>query len=155
MIASAGYKDFSDFLKSGIDMEKNDGFTPLFVSVCSYDSPRDPDFSAKPLDIVEYLISKGADVNIGFYGISPLHLAVFTGNRQLCELLVSQGASVNAGDNNGSTPLHIAALRGNKDIALFLISSGADVNIKDNEGNTPEDRAVFSELKSFLDDGHE
>ena len=155
MVDSAGYKDFSDFLKSGMDMKKKDGFTPLFVAVCSYDSPREPAPSVKPLDIVEHFISKGADVNISFYGISPLHLAVFTGNRQLCELLLSNGASVNARDNNGSTPLHIAALRGNKDIALFLISSGADVNIKDNEGNTPEDRAVFSELKSFLDDGHE
>lgn len=77
-----------------------------------------------PEEIVKLLLSKGADVNKGFYGITPLHLAAFEGNTGFAEYLISQGADVNARDNNGSTPLHIAASNNDMNMAEFLLSKG-------------------------------
>ncbi|MDA8085716.1 MAG: ankyrin repeat domain-containing protein, partial [Nitrospiraceae bacterium] len=53
------------------------------------------------------------------------------------EVLIKQGADVNAKNNNGYTPLHRAAEFGHKDVAQTLIAHGADVNAKDNNGDTP------------------
>ena len=44
-------------------------------------------------DIVEYLVSHGANVNItNKYGETPLHIASENGNKNIVEYLVSHGA---------------------------------------------------------------
>jgi len=53
------------------------------------------------------------------------------------QLLLSQGADINAADADKSTPLHLACMRGLKESIYFLVSNGADINIKDADGNTP------------------
>lgn len=63
--------------------------------------------------------------------------AVSQGNREKIELLIAQGADVNARDGNGNTPLMLAARSGHSEIVQFLIARGADVHLKDNLGNTP------------------
>jgi len=95
-------------------------------------------FSQK--EVVELLISKGADVN---EGTSPLVLATMAAelnvkegqiNKDIAILLISKGADVNAKDKNSLTPLHWVK---NKEVAELLISKGADVNAKSNDGTTP------------------
>ena len=60
--------------------------------------------------------------------------------------LISQGADVNKGVNNGSTALHLAASSSNIDITKCLISQGAELN----RGNI-EDRTA---LHSAAQEGH-
>ena len=46
------------------------------------------------------------------YGDSPLHHAAWNGHKEIVELLIVNGADVNAKDNYKSTPLHFAAREG-------------------------------------------
>jgi ankyrin repeat protein len=83
----------------------------------------------------------------GDFGRTPLYKAAFNGNREVAELLISEGAEVNARDPRGSSPLHISAaskdvlfnkniLNGRIEVAELLVSKGADINAKDNNGST-------------------
>ena len=75
--------------------------------------------------------------------LNPLHHATAGGHKEIAELLISEGADVNAKDDEyGSTPLHNAAANGHKEIAELLITKGADVNAKEEDGGTPLDMAI-------------
>jgi ankyrin repeat protein len=58
----------------------------------------------------------------------------------LVELLMNNGADVNATDIRGLTALHRAAIQGNATMIKTLIKGGADVT-KSNDGETPFDWA--------------
>lgn len=70
-------------------------------------------------------------------GGSPLHIAVIKNQKDEAELLLANGADVNAKDNDGETPLHYAAFKGHLDLVKLLLSNNADVNAKDDDGETP------------------
>ncbi len=61
-------------------------------------------------EIVELLITKGADVNAKEEeeGWTPLFAAVGDGYKKIIELLIANGADVNAKDDVGDTPLDMA-----------------------------------------------
>ena len=106
-------------------------------------------------DIVEYLITNGADVNAeNIEGEAPIQFAVDNGHKEIVELLIANGAEVptihtavrmgdltkvkaflekgtdvNSKDRSGQTALHIAAREGHKEIVELLLANGADVNI--------------------------
>jgi ankyrin repeat protein len=74
-----------------------------------------------------------------------LHYAAGGGHKEIVELLIDEGADVNAKGENGWNPLHLAAGRGQKEVAELLIANGADVNAKvvsgAKQGKTPLDAA--------------
>ncbi|CAL8247507.1 unnamed protein product [Lota lota] len=72
-----------------------------------------------------------------FEGLSPLHIAVQGGHKDLVTMLLDAGADINIKDiKSGQSPLMYAVERNNVDMVQFLIESGSDVNGQSNSGNT-------------------
>ena len=72
---------------------------------------------------------------------NSLHDAAYDGQKKIAELLIIEGANVNAKNEDGRTPLHLAAGMGRKEIVKLLIAKEADVNTKGRGGDTPLDEA--------------
>jgi ankyrin repeat protein/beta-lactamase regulating signal transducer with metallopeptidase domain/Tol biopolymer transport system component len=116
-------------------------------------------------EVVEVLLAKGANVNVGAFGsenktaadfamesnhseivellfskgadISALHVALLRKDRAKAKDLIENGADVKKRSPWGNTALHLAAGRGFTDVAELLIAKGADVNAKLNWTWTP------------------
>lgn len=108
-------------------------------------------------DVAELLIAKGLDVNAKMkYGetkdATPLHAAAGKGSIKVAEVLIKNGAELDAKvSQNHNTPLHLAAREGHKAVAELLIAKGADVNAKRKYGETPLDLAMSKEHKELAD----
>lgn len=90
------------------------------------------------LDIVKYLISKGANVNAKSdkYGFTALMMTAGKGYLEVVKYLISKGADINDKDKNGTTALMYASKNGHLEVVKYLINKGADMNAKDNYGGT-------------------
>lgn len=101
-----------------------------------------------PISILKELLRSGADVNIpGCLRFqTPLFGAYYS--NELSELLLANGAQVNARDKNGDTPLHIAMLEV-KTWPQTLLDAGADINAVNNQGETPYDSAGKYRLPGY------
>jgi ankyrin repeat protein len=71
------------------------------------------------------------------YGSTALHWAAGKGRKEIVELLLANGADVNAKNKDGETPLYLAARDGRMDAVELLLTKGADVNAKNKDGETP------------------
>ncbi|XP_051157610.1 putative ankyrin repeat protein RF_0381 [Leptopilina boulardi] len=67
--------------------------------------------------------------------VSPLDIAVLQENKEIVEILLSKGVSVNTRNNNGYTPLHFAVMKNSIIIALILLQNGANCDILSNCGH--------------------
>ena len=133
--SNRGHKDIIEYLLTkgaDINVKAIYGWTPLhygeyilniipnrWINIVSFTASR-----SNHKIIFEYLLSKGADVNVkDKFGDTPLHLGkiniihrslikivTFTasswGHKDIVEVLLSQGAYVNVKDNYGLTPLY-------------------------------------------------
>ncbi|MCK4822591.1 ankyrin repeat domain-containing protein, partial [bacterium] len=104
------------------------------------------------IQIPELQIGQGADVNTkDEEGLTALHLAARQGRKDAVELLLANGANINARLIGwpGWTPLHEAATANHKEVAELLITKGADTNANcaraggGRFGGTPLHEAVF------------
>ena len=88
-------------------------------------------------DIVELLLSKGANVNASTsWGSTALSVAARDGETNMVEFLLSNGANVNSKEYDGYTALSRAAMNGHTQIVKILLSKGANVNIQTKHGHT-------------------
>jgi peptidoglycan/LPS O-acetylase OafA/YrhL len=77
---------------------------------------------------VERLIDDDVDVNApnaAEDGDTPLHVAAFTGDVEMVEVLLERGAAVNA-VSVGGRPIEYAVFFGNEEVADVLVAAGAD-----------------------------
>lgn len=56
-------------------------------------------------------------------GCTPLHRAASTGNSELCELLIEEGAEIDAVDKGCQTPLMNAVICCNKEVGFLIVLS--------------------------------
>ena len=76
-------------------------------------------------EIVELLISKGADLEAKYLGKTPLHWAAFKGHKEIVELLIANGADVNTQDKTSQNrPMDTATLLGHPEIVDLLRKHG-------------------------------
>ena len=64
-----------------------------------------------------------------------MHRAASTGNSELCELLIEDGANIDAVDKSGQTPLMNAVICHNKEVCFFGCSRESE---RGGEGVGPE-----------------
>lgn len=77
------------------------------------------------------------------HGFSPLHWACLAGRTNITEMLLNQGARINATNMGDDTALHLAASHGHLDCVQLLLKNKADVNALNEHGNTPLHYACF------------
>ena len=92
------------------------------------------------VDVVEYLISKGAKVNMeDSHGMTPISFAASAGqpNTKLYDAFIKAGADVKQKNQEGASLL-LLAIANDKDLVLtnYFISKGLSLNDKDAAGNT-------------------
>lgn len=116
------------------------GWTPLYSAGMG-----------KGLEVTKYLISKGADVNLGtekygagkstngkwsLYGCTPLHLASAWGMSKIAIELIDSGADLELADSFGKTALLAAVNGGHEGMVKLLLKCGADINVVNHQGET-------------------
>lgn len=96
---------------------RNLGNTPLYIACCCSN------------EMIEILISLGADVNVKCHGSTPLHLMASKGHLKYVMLLLECGADYTALDKDGNTPFMCAYDNKHKDVAAFI----RDKELKDKQ----------------------
>lgn len=132
--------------EKGLDVNKPNktGETPLMSAA-----------SMGIIEVVQYLIQKGANVKIlDKKRIGILH---YTGNPGIIKLLVEAGADINNRNPEGKTPLFNVLMNATTNTTKYLIEKGADVNAKDNIGMTPLHQAAvyfyLEQAKVLIENG--
>ena len=85
--------------------------------------------SGGDIEAVKQHLAAGTDVNARYFGATPLHASAGLGRKEIVELLIAEGADVNAGLNSdnehkGKTPLNAAIEAGKDEIAHLLRKHG-------------------------------
>lgn len=68
--------------------------------------------------------------------ITAVHYSGMRNNREIVEILLSNGADINGQNYDGATTLYTALLHNNRELAEDLLKQGADPNIPNDDGNT-------------------
>ncbi|XP_057322749.1 uncharacterized protein LOC130666094 [Microplitis mediator] len=93
---------------------------------------------AGSLPITEYLIEKGADINLQNKHFSkPVHIAAREGHKHLVEYYINKNIDLYDRGAAGWTLLHYASFGKGKDVINYLFDKNFDVNIIDLRGQTP------------------
>jgi ankyrin repeat protein len=109
------------------------------------------------VDIVEYLLDKGAKPRAEPGVHAPLTLAAANGHNAVVTLLARRGATVQHVDAYGRTALIVAAKRGKNTTVELLLTLGANLNPKCRKGYTAQEHAAkegHSDIVALLQNGH-
>jgi len=101
--------------------------------------------------VAKLLIAKGADVKAkgGESKASPIFSAVTKSRGNLVELLLANGADVNAKDAFAESPLDSAVKEGLPEMVELLIAKGANVN--GDGGTTPLHKSASTGQKEIIE----
>ena len=133
-----GYPQAVDeLLKKGAKIEARnyDGQTALLISVLGL-AVNQGDTSAVAdnrwhnnwQEVIALLLQRGADVNtVDQRGVSPLFVAIFSQDYQLCRSLIEAGANINHKLPNGVSLLRFAKIGSSPAIVDLLVANGAEL----------------------------
>ena len=141
-----------------IDMIAKNGYNPLLLAVM-----------LKKTDFVKAMLENRSNLSKGgleqtastscvhltyppreYYNMTPLLISVYDCNKEMTQVLIKAGASVNTVNSRGENALHMLT-RGTisgenqvqqEQIAKLLIDNGIDLNAKDNTGETALNYAI-------------
>ncbi|MBO4628533.1 MAG: ankyrin repeat domain-containing protein [Treponema sp.] len=88
------------------------------------------------VDIIQVLLENGANYELTTQGYTPLMLASAYEKIEAIELLIKNGANVNATTSDGRTTLILATVDGHTESVKTLLANGAEVDGKDKNGVT-------------------
>ena len=117
--------------------------------------------SAKQGDLVKLSLTCNRDYSLFTskqHGYTLLHLAVYSGNRELIIYLLNKGLNIDEEDNSANTALNIAVkFRHYSDIVSLLIKRNATLEHKNSQSHTPLTTALrngYADIaKILLDNG--
>lgn len=115
--------------EAAIGLHSSDGWTALHLAAF---------FGQK--DCVETLLDLGASVravSANAMANTPLHAAAAGRHTEVCALLLSHNAEVNATQAGNYTPLHSAAANGQEELVRLLLAHEANPKIRSEKGETP------------------
>lgn len=112
---------------ASINAKNKYGLTPLHYAAANGN-----------LGVVEYMVEKGADLNVQCYRLrTPLHLAAMYGYIEVVKYLKERGAAFNLKDHYGRSPLLYATINSKSDVVQYLVEECANINDKDQSNRTP------------------
>ncbi|KAJ3273942.1 Rho guanine nucleotide exchange factor 4 [Terramyces sp. JEL0728] len=120
-----------------LDVVSKSGFSPLALAITTQNN----------IEIIEYLIDQGSNVNFQCMGLSPLAIAVLSKKPALTDLILGKGGDIDATNTDGYSILHFAIIRENYDLALYLISKGADIHTCNRYGTWAMDDVLTDKLE--------
>ena len=88
------------------------------------------------LELCQLLLECGADTNTSFEDNLILSEAIDAGNLKIVQILIANGAVINAADSNKRTALQKASMKGDKELVAYLLDHGADINGVDDDNCT-------------------
>ncbi|GFS99414.1 hypothetical protein NPIL_346171 [Nephila pilipes] len=89
-----------------------------------------------------FLDRNSVDACVVLGGLTSLHIAADNGCLEVVNLLLKNGADINAKNDKQATALHLASLNGHVDVVKTLIMIGAEINARSRDGGTPLHNAV-------------
>lgn len=119
--------------ENGADINAKDalGVTPLYYAAGDGD-----------LKVVETLVELQADVGSRSRYGAAIHNSVAHGHKKIVELLIANGADVNATEEvEGRTPIFEGVAHGHTEVVRLILAHGAKKDVRDNEGKLPIDEA--------------
>jgi ankyrin repeat protein len=95
------------------------------------------------VDMVNLLITAGADPNGGDCGLPPLHCALWNRHYDVVRSLLFRGADADARDARGASCVHAAVEAGDAQLLGEVVGKGGLVGACDGRGRTPLHRAAW------------
>ena len=146
-LRSAAYYNHIDIvkllLKKGVPLEERNsyGYTPLLSAT-----------SAGNCEVMQLLIDAGADINVKLSenNESLLHNAAMSGKVDAIDLVISNGADIEARDNFGRSPIFFSLYSREPAALAKMIEKGADVNVKNEDGATLVQVAARVEMPEMV-----
>lgn len=112
-------------VEAGADVDRRNAFKETPIMLASL---------AGSANIVEYLLSKDAEVNQP--GWTALLYAATNGRTDIVKMLLEASAYIDCTSPNGTTPLMMATRGGYIDTVRLLLEEGADPTVKNENGET-------------------
>jgi len=83
-------------------------------------------------------------------GFTALHYASFNGNKKIIDILIANGANIQAKSNQGLGMMHLAAQNDMAYTLTYFMKMGLNVNDKDKEQSTPLHWAAFRQQPTSM-----